>query len=608
MPDNPSLTEAADEIIPFLAEANYSVIASLEYPNNANQNADGTISAYAKIAGKTWSYYVKDASINIGRSPDGTSRLSSEQNGKSSPTQGMDGEIVAHIDLGPSKLVSRQHAILFYEASDERWHVRVNGRNGIRINDELVRKGQESRLSSGDVIEIAGTEMIFVSPDVNAVVHEKYRARLEKPANEEGRDQWDTQAHAHPGVPASVHAQVPQPMATLPQPYPIGQPLIAPAPPNFARPTTPTRNVSKNLLPATSPAYGQSFMMETNEEIDYSSDAMKEHKPPCSYATLISQAILAAPDEKQALNGIYEFIKSKFSYYRHMDGGWQNSIRHNLSLNPAFQKIARESHEPGKGSKWYITPDRIEEFRRNGFKTTSRGGARRVSNPNSPAPKNTTSPRKTPPKDMSALLPPFKTSPTVNTPTLHAYPPAAQESYTPTRGPHPSTLAAQPPLPHFSSDASPMPTRSTYLSHAAGTSHEPTLASSTYYDDQHPAYTLYTPAPQRREPKLIPPSTVKLPSQYLPQSSPAPFWKQQGLGSTPARFPESSPLKGNGYVGAAALQESSSPPPVPVMMGSPTRARNGVVVEGERKGLGIEGERMVVGDEEEDGGQLDLMG
>ena len=61
-------------------------------------------------------------------------------------------------------------------------------------------------------------------------------------------------------------------------------------------------------------------------------------------------------------------------------------------------------------------------------------------------------------------------------------------------------------------------------------------------------------------------------------------------------------------MGAVALQESSSPPPVPVMMGSPTRARNGVV-EGERKGLGIEGERMVVGDEEEeDGGQLDLMG
>ena len=604
VPDNPSLTEAADEIIPYLVEANYSVIASLEYPNNANQNAEGTISAYAKIAGRTWSYYVKDASINMGRSPDGTTRLASEQNGKSSPTQGTDGDLVAHIDLGPSKLVSRQHAILFYEAPDERWHIRVNGRNGIRVNDELIRKGQESRLSSGDVIEIAGTEMIFVSPDVNAVVHDKYRARLEKPVNEEGRDRWNAQAHAHPDVPVSLHAQVPQPMAALPQPYPMGQPLIAPAPPNFARPTTPTKNVSKNLLPATSPAYGQSIMMETNEEIDYSSDAMKEHKPPCSYATLISQAILAAPDEKQALNGIYEFIKSKFSYYRHMDGGWQNSIRHNLSLNPAFQKIARESHEPGKGSKWFITADRIEEFRRNGFKTTSRGGARRVSNPNSPAPKNPPSPRKTPPEDPNTH-PSFKTSPpTANTPNLHAYPPAAHESYTPTRGPHPTTSA----LPHFSSDASPMPTRSTYLTHAAGTSHEPTLAaSSTYYDDQHPAYALYTPAPQRREPKLIPPSTVKLPSQYLPQSSPAPFWKQQGFGSTPARFPESSPLKGTAFVALAPhlQQESSSPPPA--VMGSPTRGRNGFG-EGERRVVEV-AEAPVVPDENEDeGGQLDLMG
>ena len=67
---------------------------------------------------------------------------------------------------------------------------------------------------------------------------------------------------------------------------------------------------------------------------------------------------------------------------------------------------------------------------------------------------------------------------------------------------------------------------------------------------------------------------------------------------------------------AVALQQSSSPPPVAVTMGSPTRARNGVVVEGERKRLGIDGERImgdgeeveVEEEEEEDGGQLDLMG
>ena len=605
MPDNPSLTEAADEIIPYLAEASYSVIASLEYPNNANQNPEGTISAFAKIAGKTWSYYVKDPSINIGRSPDGSTRQSIENGGRSSPTQGTDEQIVAHIDLGPSKLVSRQHAALFFEASDERWHVLVHGRNGVKLNDTLLRKGQSSHLTSGDVLEIAGTEMIFVSPDVDAVVHPKYRARLEEPAKEEVQDHWTTQAHAHPDVPINVQMPMSQPMGMAPHPYSNGQPIIAPAPPNFARPTTPTKNVSKDLLPATSSAYGQSIMMETSEDIDYSSDAMKEHKPPCSYATLISQAILAAPDEKQALNGIYEFIKSKFSYYRHMDGGWQNSIRHNLSLNPAFQKIARESHEPGKGSKWYITADRIEEFKRNGFKTTSRGGARRVSNPNSPAPK-VKSPRKMSPKDGNPN-PPFKTSPIAESSSLNAYPPISADSYTPTRGARVSALSEHPgeTLPQFSDDASPMPNRSAYLSNAAAAGNEPTLSSSAYYDDQHPGYALYTPAPQRREPKVIPPSTAKLPSTWLPQSSPAPFWKQD-LGSTPARFPESSPLKANNY--APALQ-SSSPPPV--ASGSPTRARNvpadaGMNGQPRTQGLGISG--PIRGDEEEDeDAQLDLM-
>ena len=54
---------------------------------------------------------------------------------------------------------------------------------------------------------------------------------------------------------------------------------------------------------------------------------------------------------------------------------------------------------------------------------------------------------------------------------------------------------------------------------------------------------LFTPLITRNAPKLAPPSTARLPSQFMPMSSPAPFWKYADFGSTPAKN-ETSPVKG----------------------------------------------------------------
>ncbi|KAF7227576.1 forkhead box protein J1-A-like [Nothobranchius furzeri] len=167
-------------------------------------------------------------------------------------------------------------------------------------------------------------------------------------------------------------AQVPQ--QTHQQPHLFGQQQLGPDAPSsplagdpasFGMPLTPGKPTAA-AYSRIQPLPGIVVHGHCPDEVDYKTNA--HIKPPYSYATLICMAMQASKKSKITLSCIYKWITDNFCYYRHADPTWQNSIRHNLSLNKCFIKVPRQKDEPGKGGFWKIDPQYADRLLSGAFK------------------------------------------------------------------------------------------------------------------------------------------------------------------------------------------------------------------------------------------------